>query len=181
MNTRSLISIRPRPSIVWTVVVMVLAVGLAVQMRSAPGTNSHPAIRVADPSTSCGPVSLVVVSELLGKPLTISECHVATGAGEAGTCSMKDLLHAVRTFGFSAKAVRYDRRRPPVHRLPMILFVDGSHFLTAVTDREGNVILIDPPLESKSVAWSDLYPRWRGEAIVVGLREQDVTTALEKN
>ena len=163
-----------------------LAVGLIVAgvltplilLRIAPPPQRHPPVRAADPETSCGPVSLAVVGEFLGKPLSIAEFHAATGSGELGTCSMTDLLRALRGNGFSAEAVRYDPGRPPGHRLPMVLFVDGNHFLAALPGRKGQVVLVDPPQEPKLVAWGQLAARWRGEAVVVGLREEDIRLAL---
>ena len=91
---------------------------------------------------------------------------------------MKDLLRAAREHGLAATAVRYDPRRPPTHRLPMILFVDGYHFLTALPGRDGEVVLVDPPSQPVSAPWSSLEGRWRGEAVVLGRAESEIRTAL---
>ena len=134
--------------------------------------------RNLDPETSCGPVSLAVVSEYLGRPVPIATFHEATSAGELEVCSMADLLRALRRYGFSAKAVRYELGLTPGHRLPMILFVDGNHFLAALPGRQGEVVIVDPPLEASTVEWSGLRPRWHGEAVVVGLSDDEVNLAV---
>ncbi len=137
--------------------------------------------RFIDPETSCGPVSLAVVSEYLGQPGTIARFHAATNAGELGVCSMKDLLRAARGHGLTATAVRYDPAIPPSHQLPMILYVDDFHFVAALPGRDGAVVLVDPPARPTSVPWSTLKGRWKGEAVVVGRSEADVRVALARD
>ncbi len=110
--------------------------------------------RFIDPETSCGPVSLAVVSEYLGQPGTIARFHAATNAGELGVCSMKDLLRAARGHGLTA---------------------------TALPGRDGAVVLVDPPARPTSVPWSTLKGRWKGEAVVVGRSEADVRVALARD
>lgn len=153
-------------------------VGIARLGGPSPVDHSHSAGGDFDPETSCGPASLAVVSEYLGRPIPIVVFHEAAGAGDLGVCSVADLLRALRQHGFSAKAVRYRAGSAPGHRLPMVIFVDGNHFLVALPGPRGKVVIVDPPLEPSVVQWSQLAPRWHGEAVIVGLSDDDVRLAL---
>ena len=135
-------------------------------------------VRNVDPRTSCGPVSLAVVSEYLGKSVPIADFHEETGAGDLGFCSMADLVRALKKHGFAARAVRFDTQPPPFHNLPMVLFVDGDHFLAAIASNPREVVVIDPPKKPQTMPWDELKPRWQGEAVVVGRSENDVREAL---
>jgi len=155
-----------------------LVVRLAVQPRNRTAPHRHNLERTIDPETSCGPVSLAVASEYLGRPATIAWFHRSTQAGDLGVCSVSDLLRASREHGLAATAVRFDPRHPPTHRLPMILFVDGFHFLTALPAPVAGVIIIDPPATPKAMPWSSLAERWNGEAVVIGHDEAEVRLAV---
>ena len=140
--------------------------------------HTHKPARVLVPETGCGPISLAIIGEYLDKPTTIAEYHKSTRAGALGTCSVADLLRALGEHGLPARAVRYDPKSPPMHRLPMVLFLDGAHFLAALPGPAGQVVLVYPPSEPQAVPWSSLESRWRGEAIVVGPREEGLWLAL---
>ncbi len=134
-----------------------------------------------DPDTSCGPVSLAVVSHYLGRPVPIAAFHEATGAGALGVCSISDLIGALRQKGFACTALRYDPRRPPSHDLPMVLFVDGAHFLVALPGGKNTVVLVDPPSKSDVATCAQLAVRWQGEAVVVAMTNTDLSRALEQD
>jgi len=134
--------------------------------------------QVGDPTASCGPVSLAVVGALLGKPVSIKDFHDASGSGELGVCSMADLLRALRARGFAARGLRYHVGSPPKHQLPMVLFLDGNHFLAAQPAPDGSVVLVDLPSEPRKVDWSSLADIWSGESLVVAISEMDLETAL---
>jgi len=158
---------------------------VAVTMRASPRwartrtTAGHKISSVdMDPGTSCGPASLAVVSEYLGRPATISDFHEKTGAGNLGACSFDDLVRALTGHGLSAVAVRYEVSRPPRHRLPLILFVDGDHFLSALPGARGTVVIVDPPHLPWKTSWTDLSARWRGEAVVVARNPSELDSAL---
>ena len=142
--------------------------------------RGHERGRFVDSETSCGPVSLAVVTHLLGRPVPISVFHEETGAGALGVCSIADLRRALESHGFAATAVRYDPREPPTHRLPMILFVDQYHFAAALPAPNGKVVVVDPPVEPAAIAWRTLARRWQGEALVVGRSGADVEHALAR-
>lgn len=137
--------------------------------------------RNVDPNTSCGPVALAVVARVLDRPGTIANFHASTGSGNLGVCSLDDLERAIEAHGLSGAAIRLDPRRPPRHRLPMVLFVDGNHFVTAVPAVDPkHVVILDPPSEPQLAPWSDLYPRWRGEALLVGHSAAELEIALSE-
>lgn len=151
---------------------VVALLSVATLRSPTKAEHRHDRPRQVDPETSCGPVSLAVVSHALGQPISIATFHKATQAGELGTCSMADLTRALRQNGFAAKAVRYDPAHPPASRLPLVLLLDGFHFVAALPRPDRRLTLIDPPSEPRVVAWPDLRDRWRGEAVVVGPSER---------
>lgn len=140
--------------------------------------HNHADLRPVDPETSCGPASLAIVAEYLGRPVTLSDFHEETRAGAIGVSSLADLVRALRSRGFSATAVRYNPSTPPTHQLPMVLFVDGHHFLAALPGPLGQVVIVDPPAEPKRQAWSEIGERWNGESVVVGLKSDEVEKAI---
>jgi len=157
---------------------------LLVRQAPLPGRAGHGERKVGsryDPETSCGPVCLAVVSQYLEKPTSIEEFHYLTHAGDLGVCGFTELLHALSQKGLSAVGVRYDRKRPPRHRLPMILYVDGDHFLVAIPGAARRVCLIDMPDDPRVMTWEQVFLRWEGEAVVVGLNDTDVKAALDRD
>ena len=153
--------------VVLCTVVFTAALLVPRNQRPNRALRRNPAL---DPQTSCGPVSLAIVTCYLGAPVPLRELHAETRAGEMGVCSMADLIQVLRKHGFSATAVKYKSHYVGNHGGPMILFVDGNHFLTAVPGHSGRVVLIDPPAEPVTTTWSALSRRWTGEAIIVGPR-----------
>lgn len=151
--------------------------------RARPGESAVPhnhGLRHIDPATSCGPVSLAIASHLLERPATLERCNESTKAGELGVCSMADLVRAAPEVGLFGIAVRLDAESAARLRLPMILFVDGHHFLTAYPAQEDRVILIDSPSEPAQSSWAEVGSRWNGEAVVIGPNEREVQQGLSR-
>lgn len=158
---------------------MLTVLALATIRDWRGGSSAAPARdrRYIDPATSCGPVALAVISRVLDRPGTIAAFHELTGSGELGVCSLADLERAIEHHGLAATAVRHNPQRPPRHRLPMVLYVDGRHFLAALPAGADRVIVLDPPSEPRVRLWAELRTRWRGEALVIGATEADVRRA----
>lgn len=181
--------IRVIPGRIKRLLIALSLVGFGVSMgylgltarRVTPPAQVHNHVRDVDPETSCGPVSLAVVSRLLGKTTPIARFHEDVGAGDLGYYSMTDLLRALRRNGFAAAAVRFNPDRPPSSQLPLILHVDSHHFLTALPRRDGRTVLVDPPNGPTVVDWSELKARWSGNAVIVGPTEESVRLALTSN
>lgn len=149
--------------------------------REARSTDAARLPRNIDPTTSCGPVALAAVSQRLGRPGSIADFHRSTGAGNLGVCSLDDTGRALERHGLASVALRYRNNRAPCHRLPMILFVDGNHFITVVSAIDpATVVVIDPPEEPRLTSWADLRSRWGGEALLVGRTESEINLALNR-
>ena len=63
----------------------------------------------------------------------------------------------------------------------MILYVDHDHFLVAIPGAAQRVCLIDIPDDPSVMTWEQVFLRWEGEAIVVGLDETEVKAALDRD
>ena len=140
-------------------------------LRGRPGSLPPDQHRGIIPEASCGPVGLSLVSRYLGHPISIEECHRATGAGEMGLCSMLDLVQAARTHSLFAQPVRMTPAKARALKYPMILHVEKSHFLVALPRDDGKLVVLDPPDEPVVKAWGDFSETWTGEAIVISNKE----------
>lgn len=147
---------------------IILALYLSFCFKEYPGRHGRTMPRV-DPETSCRPVTLAIASQYLGRKVSIGEFHHATQAGDLGVCSFSDLIRALRQYGFNATALRYDKP-PAIHGdAPLILWVDGGHYVVALPGPGDGIVIVDPPNEPRIAHWSELAGRWKGEAISVQL------------
>jgi ABC-type bacteriocin/lantibiotic exporter with double-glycine peptidase domain len=121
----------------------------------------------ADPRASCGPVSLSVVSRLLGRPEQISEFNRLTGADALGLCSMLDLRNALKARGFVVEAVRLDSGVRTDLVDPVILHFRKGHFCAALPVDMDRLIIIDPPKQPEVMTYASLSQDWDGAALIV--------------
>jgi ABC-type bacteriocin/lantibiotic exporter with double-glycine peptidase domain len=81
---------------------------------------------------------------------------------------MAELVEALQHLGFSAKGVKLEPSS--IERLsssPVILHVDGSHFLVSLPVGDGTLVVVDPPHRVQAESVSAITSRWTGDAIVV--------------
>ena len=83
---------------IYFLIISLLICILVVRLVPSPGRSRPGGRNVGskyDPETSCGPVSLAVVSQYLEKPSSVAEFHNLTHAGDLGVCTFTDLIQAL--------------------------------------------------------------------------------------
>lgn len=128
-----------------------------------------------DPQHPCGAVCIVVVSELLGRPVKLERVKQAVHADGLGRISMAELQYGLRSQGFNAVGVKlnFDVLRN-LDGIPLVLYVNRSHFLVILPTGTGSVVVLDPPHPVECLPSSALRSRWGGEAILVQKTPEDL-------
>jgi len=131
---------------------------------------------------ACGPVALAIAAQLSGvyvePAVLIAECELTPKGA-----SPEDLERLAAKHGLRARQVRWDWNRLSSHTRPVVLHVDGTHYVVAHpgeprdTSPEGSdSIRIYEPVGA-ATWWSrrTLEDRWAGLAVVVEAQpSQDV-------
>lgn len=145
--------------------------------RRSPGPLLS--FQAADPEASCGPVSLAVASYWCRSPATIERLNALCRVGESGTTSLLDLQKAATALGLEAKAVRLETPRPLPWKLPMILHLNGDHFVPALPIDDHKMVLVDLPGEPKVWDARSLAGDWRGVALLLSPSSAEMAAALK--
>jgi ABC-type bacteriocin/lantibiotic exporter with double-glycine peptidase domain len=130
------------------------------------------------PETSCGPVSLFVVNHLYGSKKPIEHFYKLSGVGDDGTCTFNDLLRSLQQDGVAAEAIKMENPGSIDINCPIIIRLDGFHFVVALPRDKEALILIDPPGEPKITSWEGLQGRWDGEAIITSKSHDELRSHL---
>jgi ABC-type bacteriocin/lantibiotic exporter with double-glycine peptidase domain len=161
-----------RRTVAWTAAIVCVAGAVTLIVQAAAWTkrqrdrpSEHPSV-ATDPRTSCGPVSLAVVSHLLGTPISIEEFNRLTGVGPTGTTSMLDLKRALEAKGFRVSAKRFGPRSPLPAEGVMILHLRRSHFLVALPVEGERAIVVDLPKPVAVSTRKTLSEQWTGAALL---------------
>lgn len=144
--------------------------------------SERPARTQGDPSASCGPVSLAIISHWFDQPATIQEFNNLTGADAAGITTLLDLRNSLAAKGFGVVAVKLDPAKRLELNHPMIVHLPEGHFCVAIPVDSDRVVLIDPPLGAEVWRVSDLAARrsWRGDALVAAQNPADLKIVTAK-
>jgi ABC-type bacteriocin/lantibiotic exporter with double-glycine peptidase domain len=165
----------------WIIALTVCAIVLAAARWLTPRKDLYrlkfPAV---DPDTSCGVISLAVVGRWLDVSKGIQELNRIVRIGESGTCSLLDLRDAANTIGLSAVAVRLNPLVPMPVNQPVILHMHDNHFVAALPLDQDYLVFVDLPAEPKVLHRKELTEDWKGAALVLGRRREDVKLALAK-
>lgn len=131
-----------------------------------------------DPNTSCGPVSLAVVSHWLNSPGTIEHFTHLAKAEETGISSLYDLKYAANQSNLRAECVRLDPRRSIPWRLPMILHIHNNHYVAAIPIDGDHLVFTDPPQSPYIVNRKMILGDWNGVALVLASSQSELDENL---
>jgi ABC-type bacteriocin/lantibiotic exporter with double-glycine peptidase domain len=137
------------------------------------------AVEQIDPQHPCGAVCVTVVSELLGRPVELQRVKELVRTDGLGRTSMEELQDGLRCQGFSALGVRLSPGTlKDLAGVPLILFVNRSHFLVALPTGVGTAVILDPPHPAACWTADALGQRWGGEAILVQNSPEELQRVL---
>lgn len=149
------------------------------ELRESVGRGANP-VPLVDPENPCGPVSVALVSHLLGNPVSLETARRIVVTDAVGRTSASALSEGLKTLGFHVAAVRIPVERAPPLDLPLIAFLRDSHFAVLVPMGDHEMLLLDPPHEAAERSVKQLSSIWKGEAILVGRNEESIASALKQ-
>src|SRR5437867_2724404 len=88
-------------------------------------------LRPTDPESSCGAVSVAIVSRILGRDVKIEDINSSICISTSGATSMLDLRRALSSLDFDVESLQCDPRQGiPRQCAPAILHLLYDHFVT---------------------------------------------------
>lgn len=123
-------------------------------------------------------MSLAIVSRLLGRPGTLEEFNRRTSVGVSGLTTMEDLRRASEKSGLAAAGVSLPAGHVPSTKLPMILHVNGQHFLVGIPLPHERWVIVDPPARPRVVSHDLVRPVWEGNALLLASGKEQLAEAL---
>lgn len=140
----------------------------ALRHREAPSSREGPTLEQFDPEHPCGVVAVTMATEVLGRRIESGRAKQAIPVDALGRTSMAEIIDGLGALGFQAVGVKLDMQSlRRLEGLPVILFVDRSHFLVALPVGDGSVVVMDPPHPVRVETSASLSSRWTGEAILL--------------
>lgn len=136
--------------------------------------------RRGDPQAPCGAVCATVAARILNRPLQLKVAVAAVPSDPLGRTSMAELVSGVRSLGLAAEALELSTTALRTIHQPVVLHVAESHFLVAITDGGGAVVLIDPPHAPRLVSLGALRAVWNGNCVLVASDESELDERLCK-
>ena len=155
-------------------IVVGAAVGDSLTRRGKPSMVFPP----VDPATSCGPVSLSLVTYWLAHATAVDDLNELTRAFDSGICSLQDLKLATTSIGLTAETVRVDPARPLSWTLPTIVYLHGNHFVATLPITGSKLVFADPPNSPEVIDIQGLADKWDGTALVVASSQDELESAL---
>ncbi len=136
--------------------------------------------RAVAPDCPCGVVAAAVASRCVGRPIALDDVRRNMLVDPLGRTSMLELLRALQRLGVPATPAKLDAASLRAAATPAVLFVDGSHFVTAIPAAGRRVVLIDPPTAPTLVGPRELGRIRRGEAVLIANDPQTLTGCLRR-
>jgi ABC-type bacteriocin/lantibiotic exporter with double-glycine peptidase domain len=132
----------------------------------------------SDPKHPCGPTCLALVGRLCGHDVRLDDALHAASPDRMGRVSVAELVEACRKVGLHAVGVKIAPRDISNLQVPVILHTKGEHFVVALANRSGQLMLLDPPDAPRAVGSDELALLQTGMAIVVSSKIESLDAAL---
>lgn len=119
-------------------------------------------------SNDCGPQSLRVICQLFGIQTSVEELATFAATDSTGT-TINGLCRAAQQKGLNATIVKWAMKELKETALPVIVFVDGNHFLVVESVEEEQFRIWDASKPPMLISEHSLKQRWQGHTIVFHL------------
>jgi ATP-binding cassette subfamily B protein RaxB len=119
----------------------------------------------ANSENKCGIVALKLIFDHYGIASTLEEIEGKVVLNEKGT-SMSALKQMAEIKGLHAEGWRFTLEGLLKTTFPVILFVNGNHYVVADSILNDTVFLHDPTLGKFLLPISELSKKWRGETLI---------------
>jgi ABC-type bacteriocin/lantibiotic exporter with double-glycine peptidase domain len=137
-------------------------------------------LRVEDPSNPCGPTAAAVVGLWHGRSLALAEVKSAIPCDALGRTSMAELRRGMVQLGFACEGIRVKSDLLSKLQVPAILFVNGNHFVVVAPTADEDIVVIDPPRESRRVRADSLPFAWKGELLLCASTRAELDQELKR-
>jgi ABC-type bacteriocin/lantibiotic exporter with double-glycine peptidase domain len=113
----------------------------------------------------CGPIALKMIFDHYKIPSTLSEIETKVGLGKKGT-SMLALKEMSDSKGLYAEGWRLTLEDFLKTSFPVIIFVNGDHYVVADSVLSDRLFIRDPTLGRLTLSIKVLPKMWKGETLV---------------
>jgi len=113
----------------------------------------------------CGAACLGMVLELHGHPVPLDEVRSVCGGGRDGIDALT-LVRAAEYYGLEARGVKTEVEDLEALGRGAMLFWDLSHFVVLDSVNRRGIVIVDPALGRRHVAWDQVRRSYAGVAIL---------------
>lgn len=156
-------------SITVLIIFILLIIPLSIRWISfqLEGTdiNEVKNIILQNKENNCGPVVLKMIFDHYNISSTLSEIEKKVKMNKMGT-SMLALKEMSELKGLHAEGWRLTKEDLFKVAFPVILFVNGDHYVVADSAKKDTIYLRDPLFGKIRLRMNNLSERWKGEALV---------------
>lgn len=119
-----------------------------------------------DKSNNCGPAALKMILDHYGVPASVREIERRTRLTRDGS-SLFALKKTAESFGMGAEGWRMKLEDLVKRRFPLIIFVEGRHFVVVDSvNRSGCFFVRDPAIGRLRISSRKLGDIWKGETLI---------------
>jgi ABC-type bacteriocin/lantibiotic exporter with double-glycine peptidase domain len=136
----------------------------SVQWKSTDSSENKE-IFLHNNENNCGPVALKMIFDHYKIPSTINEIETKVKLSDSGT-SMLALKDMSELKGLHAEGWRLTFEDLSKATLPVILFVNGNHFVVADSVKSDTLFFRDPLFGKLTIRINKLPERWNGETLI---------------
>ena len=114
---------------------------------------------------NCGPIALKMIFDQYNIPSSLPEIETRTNVNDMGA-SMLDLKEMAESKGLHAEGWRLSLDDLLKAKFPLILFVNGDHYIVADSIRSDTLYVRDPSLGKLKLQMNKLSEKWKGESLI---------------
>jgi ABC-type bacteriocin/lantibiotic exporter with double-glycine peptidase domain len=146
-------------------IILLLSIkGFSVRWKNI-GTSENKEIVLQNKENNCGPVTLKMIFDHYKIPSTLDEIESNIKVTQRGT-SMLALKEMSELKGLHAEGWRLTVNDLLKTAFPIILFVNGNHYVVADSVIRDTLFIRDPTIGQLSLNINNLSGRWNGESLI---------------
>ncbi|MCG8363298.1 MAG: peptidase domain-containing ABC transporter [Pseudanabaenales cyanobacterium] len=117
-------------------------------------------------ASDCGVACLVMVGRYWGKRFSVNQLRSVANVNRDGS-SLRGLITAAETIGFSHRPVKADLKSLARQQLPAIVHWQGNHYIVVYKVTPNRVIVADPALGQRALSHAEFQASWTGYTLLL--------------